>query len=109
MPNLEGAILLLECDEETLPHHFDRELQSLAHQPGFADVKGILLGKFQRASGMDADTLASIVESKPELAGMPVAAGASFGHTTPQFTFPVGGWGSLDATDGMVRFVIEVH
>jgi len=109
MPNLEGAILLLECDEETKPYHFDRELQSLAHQPGFEDVRGIVFGKFQRASEMDDDTLAAIVESKPELAGIPVVAGASFGHTTPQFAFPIGGRGSLYTADRMVRFVIEAH
>ncbi len=35
MPDLEGTILLLEDDEEAGPIHFDRELQSLLHQPGF--------------------------------------------------------------------------
>ncbi|MBA3423416.1 MAG: S66 family peptidase [Rubrobacteraceae bacterium] len=109
MPELGGSILLLECDEETQPYHFDRELQSLAHQPGFEDVKGIILGRFQRASGMDADTLAAIVRCKPELAGIPIVADASFGHTTPQFTFPIGGSGRLETTDGTVRFVIEEH
>jgi hypothetical protein len=37
---------------------------------------------------MDQDTLTAIVASKRELDGMPVVSGASFGHTTPQFTFP---------------------
>ena len=44
---------------------------------------------------------------KRELAGIPI--GASFGHTTPQFTFPIGGSGSLLAENGTVRFSIEVH
>jgi muramoyltetrapeptide carboxypeptidase len=92
MPDLTGSILLLEDDEEAQPHHFDRELQSLLHQPGFEGVRGIVFGKFQRASNMDQDTLKAIVESKRELDGMPVLAGASFGHTTPQFTFPIGGY-----------------
>jgi muramoyltetrapeptide carboxypeptidase len=35
MSDLEGTILLIEDDEETGPVHFDRELQSLIHQPGF--------------------------------------------------------------------------
>ena len=39
----------------------------------------------------------------------PVVASASFGHTTPQFTFPIGGYGSLRAEDGMVRLFIDAH
>jgi muramoyltetrapeptide carboxypeptidase len=108
IPDLEGSILLLEDDEETNPVHFDRTLQSLIHQPGFEGVRGIVFGKFQRASDMDQDTLTAIVVSKRELDGMPVA-GASFGHTTPQFTFPIGGYGSLRAEEGTARLSIEVH
>ena len=109
MPNLEGSILLLEDDEETDPVHFDRTLQSLIHQPGFEGVRGIVFGKFQRASDMDQDTLTAIVESRPELDGLPVVASANFGHTTPQFTFPIGGYGSLRAEEGTARLSIEVH
>jgi muramoyltetrapeptide carboxypeptidase len=109
MPDLVGSILLLEVDEEAQPHHFDRELQSLIHQPGFEGVMGIVFGKFQRASNMDPDTLTAIVESKRELDGIPVVAGASFGHTTPQFTFPIGGYGRLHAGDGIARLYIDIH
>src|SRR5215210_5492747 len=109
MPDLAGSILLLEDDEEAQPHHFDRELQSLIRQPDFEGVRGIVFGKFQRASNMDQDTLTAIVESKRELDGIPIVAGASFGHTTPQFTFPIGGYGSLRAGNGTARLSIEVH
>ncbi len=109
MPDLEGTILLLECDEETKPEHLDRELQSLIFQPGFEGVRGLVIGRFQRASRMDPDILDTIVGAKPELASIPVVADASFGHTTPQFTFPIGGRGRLDAQHGAVTFVIEEH
>jgi len=109
MPDLEGSILLLEDDEETDPVHFDRKLQSLIHQPRFEGVQGIVFGKFQRASKMDQGTLTDIIESKRELDRMPIVASASFGHTTPQFTFPIGGYGSLRAGDGAARLSIDVH
>ena len=32
-----------------------------------------------------------MIASKPELAHIPIIANASFGHTTPIFTFPIGG------------------
>ena len=109
MPELEGSILLLEEDEEENPVDFDRHLQSLIHQPGFEGVRAVVIGKFQRASHMDPETLRAIIESKRELAGIPIVAGASFGHTTPQFSFPIGGYGSLHAGNGTVRFSIEIH
>lgn len=109
MPDLEGAVLLLEDDEEIEPHHFDRTLQSLIHQPGFDGVRGVVLGRFQRASNMDLETLAEIIRGKPELERIPVIANASFGHTTPNFTFPIGGTGSLRAHAGDVELRIEAH
>ena len=109
MPDLEGTILLLECDEETGPEHLDRELQSLAFQRGFGGVRGIVFARFQRASKVDLEMLGAIVAGKPELAGIPVIAEASFGHTTPQFTFPIGGHGRLSARNGTARFAIEEH
>jgi muramoyltetrapeptide carboxypeptidase len=58
---------------------------------------------------MDQDTLTAIVASRRELDGMPVVSGASFGHTAPQFTFPIGGYGSLRAEEGTAWLSIEVH
>ncbi len=54
-------------------------------------------------------TLTTIFENKPELSGIPVVANASFGHTTPQFTFPLGGRGLLHAERNSVRFGVESH
>ncbi len=109
MPDLEGTILLLEDDEEIKPVHFDRTLQSLIHQPGFEGVRGLVFGRFQRASNMDLEILEEIVGTKPELGRMPIIANASFGHTTPAFTFPIGGTGALRAYAGDVELRIEAH
>ena len=108
-PDLTGTILLLEDDEEIRPEHFDRTLQSLVHQPGFEGVRGILFGRFQRASNMDLGTLDQILRAKPELSGIPIVTDASFGHTTPAFTFPIGGTGRLLAHGGEAAFRIEAH
>ena len=109
MPGLEGTVLLLEDDEEIQPHHFDRTLQSLLHQPDFGGVRGIVLGRFQRASNMDLETLKEMLDAKPELSRMPMIANASFGHTTPAFTFPIGGTGAIRAHAGDVKLRIEKH
>ncbi|MBV9789646.1 MAG: LD-carboxypeptidase [Chloroflexi bacterium] len=109
MPSLGGAILLIEDDLESKAANFDRDLQSLLHQPGFSEVRGLILGRFQKASAIDRETLTRIVKSKRELDALPVIAQASFGHTTPQFTFPIGGQGRLVVEDGRVSFTIVEH
>lgn len=91
MPDLDGSVLFVEDDCESQPHTFDRDLQSLIQQPGFSKVRGMVIGRFQRASRMAPELLAAIVKSKPELSRIPVLAGADFGHTDPKFTFPIGG------------------
>ncbi|HEY0739168.1 MAG TPA: S66 peptidase family protein [Herpetosiphonaceae bacterium] len=109
MPALNGAILLIEDDLESKAPNFDRDLQSLLHQPGFSEVRGLILGRFQKGSAIDRETLISIVKSKRELDAIPVIANASFGHTTPQFTFPIGGQGRLIAENGGAGFTIVEH
>ncbi|TGB05349.1 S66 family peptidase [Halobacillus salinus] len=99
MPSLAGKILFLEDDEMTFPETFDRDLQSLLHQPGFEKVKGLVIGKFEKKSEMDYDSLRRIIDAKDELASIPILAEANFGHTTPRFTFPIGGEISIKATE----------
>jgi muramoyltetrapeptide carboxypeptidase len=109
MPDLQGSLLLVEDDDETNAVTFDRDLQSLIHQPGFPGVKGLLIGRFQKASQIDRDTLVKIIAGKRELNDLPVAADLDFGHTTPAFTFPVGGRGILRASREEVQFTILEH
>lgn len=91
MPDLRGAILFLEDDESVNPPVFDRYLQSLVQQPGFEEVQGIVIGRFQDRSGMTPDILREIVRSKKECNHLPIIADTDCGHTTPRFTFPIGG------------------
>jgi muramoyltetrapeptide carboxypeptidase LdcA involved in peptidoglycan recycling len=109
MPGLVGSLLLIEQDDEESAADFDRHLQSLIHQPGFSGVGGLVIGRFQRASNVDLDILEAIIGSKRELDGLPIIANASFGHTTPQFTFPIGGHGTLRAENGRAEFRIDEH
>ncbi|WP_409347325.1 S66 peptidase family protein [Paenibacillus sp. MBLB4367] len=110
MPSLDGAVLFLEDDYIVSPETFDRDLQSLIHQPSFDGVKGIVIGRFQIGSRMTPDKLAAIIRSKKELSGIPVIADVDFGHTTPQITFPIGGTAALSASeepDGTKLTVID--
>ncbi|WLR47673.1 LD-carboxypeptidase [Halobacillus litoralis] len=103
MPSLEGTILFLEDDLLSDPATFDRDLQSLIHQPDFDGVRGIIFGRFQKESNMDDETLVQILNSKKELDQIPVIYNASFGHTTPIFTFPIGGRVRVEAHNQFPR------
>ncbi|GAA4703195.1 S66 family peptidase [Brevibacillus fulvus] len=107
MPSLDGAILFLEDDHEVTPETFDRDLQSLLHVPDSNGIRGLVIGRFQRASGMTVEKLQTIIASKPELNHIPVIANADFGHTTPIFTFPIGGYARLEAAPERVQLWIE--
>ena len=109
MPSLKNTILFIEDDEESKPQHFDRDLQSLIHLPDFDGVKGIVIGRFQKASEMTKRLLTKIIKTKKELNDIPVIAGVDFGHTAPHITFPIGGKARLLANKDKTKLEILEH
>ena len=111
MPDISNSILFLEDDDfagADFDVEFDRNLQSLIHQPNFEKVKGIVIGRFQEGSKMNLEKLKYIIESKEELKNLPIIANADFGHTNPLITFPIGGTAKLKV-DGKVELIILEH
>ena len=110
MPDLENAILFLEDDgmaEKAFLWEFDRNLQSLIMQKGFDKVKGIVIGREEKNSAMSKQRWIKLIKGKKELNNIPVIAGADFGHTTPIFTFPIGGNAKLKAIDNKIELIIK--
>jgi muramoyltetrapeptide carboxypeptidase len=99
MPSLDGALLVLEDDDEGHPATFARDLTSLLQLPDADGVTGLVVGRFQRASGMTPDRLAAIVAGQPALAGKPVLADVDVGHTSPMATVPIGGRARIDVPE----------
>lgn len=85
------TILMIEDDAESYPAAFDRNLQALCHQPDFKNVKGLVIGRFQKDSNMSREMLEFIINNKPELKDIPVLANVDYGHTSPILTIPLGG------------------
>jgi hypothetical protein len=59
-PNISNSILFIEeCDSgaHNFTEEFSRLLQSLIHQPNFEKVKGLVIGRFQKASKMTKEKL----------------------------------------------------
>jgi muramoyltetrapeptide carboxypeptidase LdcA involved in peptidoglycan recycling len=112
MPSLKNSILFLEDDgmnESYSAVMFDRHLQSIIQQPGFVGVKGIVIGRFQKKSEMNIDKLKYIISTKKELDNIPVIVDADFGHTTPIFTFPIGGKARMYAKGNEVKLEMIEH
>ncbi len=110
MPSIEDSILFIEDDAmvgKGFLVNFDRDLVSLIMQPGFEKVRGIVLGRAQKESEMTKEKWIKLIKTKPELENIPVIAGADFGHTTPIFTFPVGGEAKLEAVNGKIELKIR--
>ncbi len=107
-PDLDGALLFVEDDELSHPATFARDLTSVLQLPDAPDIRGLLIGRFQGASGMTRQLLERIVANQPGLAGLPVLANVDFGHTDPMATLPVGGQAELVVADTS-RLILTRH
>ena len=88
---------------------FDRDLQSVIHQPGFEKIKGLVIGRCEIGSRMTVEKLKEIILSKLELKNIPVIANVDFGHTTPRITFPIGGVAEIEVGDNPSSIKILKH
>lgn len=109
MPDINGSILFLEDDDEAHKATIDRDLQSIIHQPGFENVRGIVFGRLQPGTGMTKDLLTKIIKTKKELNNIPVISNVDFGHTSPIITFPIGGEVELVVSTDNSRIKIVKH
>ncbi|MDE1975366.1 MAG: LD-carboxypeptidase [Patescibacteria group bacterium] len=108
-PDLSGSILFLEDDDESKASHFDRDLQSLIHLPDFHKIRGMVIGRFEKASKTTIEDLRKIIGSKTELNHIPILTGVDFGHTDPMITFPIGGEAELVVSREGSRLVVIRH
>jgi len=109
LPRPEGDIILfIEEDGEDKDVTFDRNLQSLLHQPWFSQVRALIVGRCRADSGTTDEKLRMIL-AKPELRGIPLIANVDFGHTTPLITFPIGGKAQVEAVNDKPSIRIVAH
>lgn len=92
----EGAILAIE-DVTERPYRLDRMLTSLRLGGHLARVSAIVLGGFTECDpAADGVTAAEVLRDRTADLGIPVLAGAPFGHGAPNRTFVLGGTASVD-------------
>lgn len=98
-PSLVEAVLLVEDDALTNPVEFARDLTSLLQLPDASELTALVIGRFQRPSGIDRKMLERIIARQPVLDGIPVLANVDTGHTSPLATLPIGGQVQVTASN----------
>lgn len=110
MPDLDNSILFLEDDGlvgKEFIREFDRDLQSLLHSAKGKNINGIIIGRTEKVSEMNEEKWNLLLKGKKELDNIPIVINANFGHTTPIFTFPVGGNAKIIADDKIIKIEIK--
>jgi muramoyltetrapeptide carboxypeptidase LdcA involved in peptidoglycan recycling len=102
-------VLFAEDDFESHPATFARDLTSLLQVPDAAGIRGLVIGRFQRASKMTRTLLEQIVATQPALRDLPVLANVDFGHTSPLATLPIGGQAGLTVAAGDTQLILQRH
>ena len=98
MPDLENSILFIEDDGlvgNVFNKEFDRDFQSLLHVAKNKKIQGIVVGRAEKNCDMNDEKWKQIFATKRELRDIPIVINADFGHTTPSFTFPIGGFAKI--------------
>ena len=110
MPDLDNSILFIEDDGETgkaFAKEFDRNLQSLLHSTKGKTINGLVIGRAEKVSEMSIKKWQEIFETKRELNNIPIIINADIGHTTPIFTFPIGGDANIIANNKEIKIIIN--
>ncbi|MBV8783594.1 MAG: LD-carboxypeptidase [Gammaproteobacteria bacterium] len=105
MPELEGALLLLE-DQGERPYRLDRMWTHLRLAGVFERVRGLVLGEFTHCEEAGADYSSGDVLRELALeTGLPCAAGFPIGHGTHNEPVPLGVPAQLDADACTLTFL----
>ncbi|GIF21489.1 peptidase S66 [Paractinoplanes tereljensis] len=98
LPNLRGAILLLEDTDEG-PYSYDRMLTHLTRAGALSHLAGVALGQFTNAPVVAGQwTAAQAVQDRLSKLGVPVLGGLRVGHGNGQLTVPLGTKATINTT-----------
>ncbi|GAB2965122.1 LD-carboxypeptidase [Micromonospora polyrhachis] len=99
MPDLAGAILLIE-DVEEPPYKVDRMLTQLRRAGVLAKLAGVAVGQFTNCADDWAVTVSDVIAERLGDLGVPVLGGLPIGHGVGQLTVPIGVPATLNASAG---------
>ena len=107
LPNLKGAILVLE-DTGEAPYRIDRQLTQWRSSGLLEGVAGLGLGRFSWAEDdvLPGDfTMAEILQERLAPLGIPLVRKLPLGHGRPNFALPLGRRARLDGRSGQLSLL----
>jgi len=99
MPDLTGAILLLE-DVDEAPYRVDRMLTQLYRAGALHGLAGVALGHFTDCTASTGPGVVAVLHERLAPLRVPVLGGLPAGHGPGQLAVPVGVPAVLDVADG---------
>jgi muramoyltetrapeptide carboxypeptidase len=101
MPDLRGAVLLLE-DVDEPPYKVDRMLLHLRRAGALDGVAGVAVGQFTRCTDGWTTSIVDVLGDHLSRLGVPVLGGLPLGHGRDQLTVPLGTPATLDVAAGIL-------
>ena len=102
-PSLANKILFIEEDSEMNAKMIERMLVQLSQQNDFHRIRGLVVGRFGRKSGLSPESVKRLLRACTNNLNVPVIAHVDFGHTNPMITFPIGGACEIDTRHAALR------
>ena len=81
MPRLKDRIIFIEENKVIDYEGVQKEIQELINQPEGQTIRGVIIGRFQKETGLNKELLTSLIKSKKEWKDIPVAANVDCSHT----------------------------
>lgn len=101
LPDMRGAILLLEESLSTSPGLVDRNLAQLTEMGVLHDAAAILVGSFGRGSR---SWLPTLLHKHFTRVQVPMMYDLNLSHCDPLLTIPLGGTVEIDAAEGEITY-----
>ncbi len=109
-PDIRSKILYIEENHIIDFKGVQKELQEILNHPDSNSIKGIIIGRFQKKTGMSRELLTKMIKSKKQLKGIPVIGNVDISHTSPIISLPYGGKMKMKAGgEDKVSIIVNKH
>jgi muramoyltetrapeptide carboxypeptidase len=103
-PDWEGAVLFFETSEERPgPETVDGILMDYENMGVLEKLAGMIVGRPMLYTEKEKQRLREIILERTEKYHFPIICDMDFGHTSPQFTLPIGCRASIDSRQASFR------
>ena len=105
-PDWQDTIFFLETSEEKpSPETIDGILADYENMGVFNQIKGMLVGRPMRYSDDEKHQLHEVILQRTNGYHFPIIAEMDFGHTSPQFTLPIGCQAYIDSESKLFKIL----